>query len=133
MTDKKDTLVNVNLGSQEELITIPGIGENLADRIIEMRPYKSLHELVNVSGINEIKLSSLLPYMTLGAKRQKSSPAKKAPRREKDTTKEPITTLGTTEAFVFFEDRNEKQDALLMIFGGFILGLIIILMRRKWD
>ncbi|MEA3326565.1 MAG: helix-hairpin-helix domain-containing protein [Chloroflexota bacterium] len=131
MTEMKDTLVDVNIGSQEELITVPGIGKSLADRIIEKRPYKTLDNLVTVSGINKIKLSSLLPYLTLEAKQKKSVPSKKTPQREKDSTREPISTLGTTEAFVFLEDRNERQDALLMIFGGFILGLIILLIRRK--
>ena len=131
MTEMKNTLVDINLGSQEELVTVPGIGKSLADGIIDKRPYKTLDDLVTVSGINKIKLSSLLPYLTLGAKKQKSSPSKKTPQREKNSTKEPISTLGTTEAFVFLEDRNERQDALLMIFFGLILGLIILLIRRK--
>jgi len=131
MTELNDTLVDINYGSMKELITVPGIGNSLAERIIEKRPYETLHDLVQVSGINEIKLSNLLPYLTLTAKKQKSSPPKKTSQKGKNETKEPITTLGTTEAFVFLEDRNDRQDALLIIFGGFILGLLILLIRRK--
>ena len=131
MTGLKDTLVDINYGSKKDLITVPGIGNSLAGRIIEKRPYESLHDLVKVSGINEIKLSSLSPYLILAAKKQKSSTSKKTPKKEKTGTKEPISSLGTTEAFVFLEDRNDRQDALLLIFGGFILGLLILLIRRK--
>jgi len=131
MTELNDTLVDINYGSMKELIAVPGIGNSLAERIIEKRPYETLHDLVQVSGINEIKLSSLLPYLTLAAKKQKSSPSKKSPQKGKTETQEPITSLGTTEAFVFLEDRNDRQDALLIIFSGFILGLLILLIQRK--
>lgn len=125
MTEMKETLVDVNHGSLKELVTIPGIGNSLAEGIIGKRPYQSLHDLVKVSGINEIKLTTLLPYLTLGAKKRKP------PQKRKVLTEEPVSSLGTTEAFVFLEDRNDRQDALLILFGGFILGLLIILLRRR--
>jgi hypothetical protein len=70
-----------------------------------------------------------MPYMTLGG----IKPPRKTTRKLESRTnspEEPIAKLGETEAFVFLEDRNERQDALLIIFGGFILGLIILLLRR---
>ena len=133
MTEMKDSLVDINHGSKDELITVPGIGKSLADRIIEKRPFKSMHDLVEVSGINEIKLTSLLPYLSHEVEKQKPPLLKKPRQQKKGVTKEPVTKLGTTEAFVFFEDRNERQDALLIIFGGFILGLLILLIRRNID
>ncbi len=119
MKKKKEMLVDINHGSSDELVTVPGIGNSLAERIINKRPYQSLHDLVGVSGINEIKLASLLPYLTI--------------KRYKDPEGEPVSSLGETEAFVFFEDRNERQDALLIILGGFILGLLILMLRPKGD
>ena len=126
MTDRQP-LVDINQASIDDLTIINGIGENLAKRIVENRPYKALHDLVNIPGINETKLASLMPYMTLGG----TKPPKKTTRKpEPKSPEEPIAKLGETEAFVFLEDRNERQDALLIIFGGFILGLIILLLRR---
>ena len=129
MTDRQ-TLVDINHASIEELTTINGIGQNLANRIVEHRPYEALHDLVNIPGINETKLASLMPYMVLETKSvSKKTSQKQSPKT--DVSKQtPITTIGETEAFVFLEDRNERQDALLIIFGGFILGLIILLLRR---
>ena len=127
MTETKETQVDINQGSPEELVTVPGIGNSLAERIINKRPFQSLQDLVAVSGINEIKLSSLLPYLTIKRRMRKRV------QKEEDPADEPIPSLGTTEAFVFFEDRNDRQDALLVILGGFILGLLIVMLRPKRD
>ena len=127
MKEMQFSQVNVNEAPIEELTTIIGIGESLAKRIIDKRPFKTLKDLVNVSGINETKLDGLIPYLTLGKKKAKTSqPENASPKQEK-----PIAKFGNTEAFVFFENRNEQQDALLIVFGGFIIGLIILLIRRS--
>jgi hypothetical protein len=117
MTKKKETLVNINQGSSDELVTVPGIGPSLAERIKDGRPYQSLHDLVSVSGINEIKLASLLPYLTV--------------EKHGNAEGETVSSLGETEAFVFLEDRNERQDAILILLGGFILGLLILMLRPR--
>lgn len=129
MTDLQETLVNINEASMEELTTISGIGVSLAKRIIDNRPYEELHGLVRVSGINDVKLASLLPYITLD---KPVKPEEITPPRKKEE-KEPITKLGETEGFVFLEDRNERQDALIIIFIGFIIGLIILILRPSND
>lgn len=127
---EEHTLVDINRATLEELVSIKGIGQNLASRIVEHRPYKALHDLVNIPGINETKLAALMPYLALTP----ASITRKTPKKSSGVTKapekQPIATLGETEAFVFLEDRNERQDALLILFGGFILGLIILLLRR---
>jgi len=120
MTEMQKLSVNVNDAKANELIAVPGIGPSLAKRIIDKRPYAELHELVEVSGINELKLAALLPYLTI-EKLQKSE-AKAAEHTPK---------MVDTEAFIFLEDQREKEDALLIIFGGFILGLILLLRRRS--
>ena len=129
MTNRQ-TLVDINHASIEALIAINGIGQNLANRIVDHRPYEALHDLVNIPGINETKLASLMPYMTLSDPGKELTTSKKSAPLKDEAEKQPIATFGETEAFVFLEDRNERQDALLILFGGFILGLIILLLRR---
>ena len=131
MAEKRPAQVDVNAASLDELIAINGIGTILAQKIINHRPYRALQELVNVPGISETRLSTLLPFLTLGASKRKA-PAKK-PANQPSTDQQAAAKFGETEAFVFLEDRNERQDALLIIFGGFILGLIILFLRRSRD
>ncbi len=131
MADRKQTLVDINKASMDELLSIRGIGTGLAAQIIEKRPYADLHELIEVSGINETKLAALLPFITLGTQDRGKPAPEKTPTPTIPKAKKPVSTLGGTEAFVFFEDRNERQDALLMVLGGFILGLLILMLRRR--
>lgn len=128
MKDNKQASYNVNDATLDELVSIRGIGKKLAQQIIDLRPYEELHDLVNVSGINEKKLSSLLPYLTIKSKTQSTSLSKPTPKKEKV---KPAAKVGSTEAFVFLEKRNEQEEAFLIVLGGFILGLIILLLRRS--
>jgi len=131
MTAKQNSTININTASLDELTTVAGIGDKLAQEIIHHRPYSKLHDLVNVSGISETKLEALSPHLTVNIPKEKPTPSEKPSSQPKAAKKHPITKVGDTEAFVFLEDRNDQQDALLIIFGGFILGLIILLLRRK--
>ena len=54
--------VNINTASKEELMTLPGIGEKLADQIVGYRedhPFKSIKDICNVSGIGEAKFEKI--------------------------------------------------------------------------
>lgn len=56
-------LVDINSADVQELIELPGIGEKLAERILEYRaangPFSSIDELLNVSGIGQQKLDAI--------------------------------------------------------------------------
>jgi hypothetical protein len=130
MASKKTVKVDVNTASKAALLEIKGIGESMAEQIIAGRPYGALTELTEISGISAKRLDSLKPFLKV-----ETDIVKKAPQIAAASTKpaaeQPFTRVGGTEAFIFLEDRNERQDALLILFGGFILGLIILLLRRR--
>lgn len=59
--------VNINVASQSELETLPGIGPSIASRIIEYREqngkFKSIEDLQNVKGIVNSKFENVRDYI----------------------------------------------------------------------
>lgn len=49
--------VNINTATKEQLITLNGVGESTAEKIIRGRPYSKKEDLLNVSGIGEATLA----------------------------------------------------------------------------
>ncbi len=62
--------VNINSAGLGELITLPGIGEKYARRIIELRRrqgrFESVDELLQVEGIGPKRLEKIRPMICLG-------------------------------------------------------------------
>ena len=62
----EENKVELNTATKEELMTLPGVGEGLADRIIAQRekmPYKQPRDLKKVSGIGDKKFKKIYPYI----------------------------------------------------------------------
>jgi len=57
-TNNEDSeCVNINTATKEELMTLNGVGESTAEKIIMGRPYTQIEDLLNVSGIGEATLA----------------------------------------------------------------------------
>lgn len=71
-------VVNLNTATEEELCTLPGIGEKKAKAIMALRtkqPFLRVTQLLQVKGFGPKTLTRLKPYLTVGA----LAPAKPAP------------------------------------------------------
>jgi comEA protein len=60
-------IININVATKHQLMSLPGIGETYADRIIEHRTlhgeFRSVEGLLNVKGIGKKKLEKLRPFV----------------------------------------------------------------------
>ena len=67
--EKNDTLISINKGTKEELMTLPGIGESKANNIIKYREehgnFETLEDIKNVSGIGESVYSKIKDLIKL--------------------------------------------------------------------
>lgn len=66
------TQVDINKASVEQLVTIPGVGEATARRIVAFReehgPFRRVEDLMKVRGIGEKSLEKLRPYVKVSGK-----------------------------------------------------------------
>lgn len=68
-TSTKNEKININKATEEELDTLPGIGESTAKKIIEYRKekgtFKNIEELKEVSGIGDAKFDKIKDLVTV--------------------------------------------------------------------
>lgn len=66
----EQTIVNINTAAKEELMTLPGVGEALAGRILAYRaeygPFSEPGQLMEVSGIGAATFEGLKHQITIG-------------------------------------------------------------------
>ena len=58
-----DFQLDINAAPRDELMRLPGIGEVIANRIIENRPYRSVDALLKVPGVGEKTLSEIRNHL----------------------------------------------------------------------
>ena len=67
-------LIDLNEADSETLQTLPGIGPELARRILDYRAaqggFQSVSELTNIDGIGEKTYAELLPYLTVSVEEE---------------------------------------------------------------
>lgn len=64
----KVSLININLASKEELISLNGIGDKIADAIIEYRfitPFTFIEDIMNVKGVGEVVFAKIKSFITV--------------------------------------------------------------------
>ncbi len=66
--------LDINSASVEDLMTVQGIGQVIAQRIVEFRekngPYKSVDDLLKVQGIGEKSLAKIRDRLSAGRSRK---------------------------------------------------------------
>ncbi|MBO5476997.1 MAG: helix-hairpin-helix domain-containing protein [Clostridia bacterium] len=64
--EEDSNLININNATKEELKTLNGIGDTLADNIINYRKinkFETIEDLLNVNGIGKSKFNSIKEYI----------------------------------------------------------------------
>jgi comEA protein len=63
-----EIVVDINKATEADLVTVPGIGKSLAQRIVEFRqkngPFNAVDDLLKIQGIGEKSLEKMRPYLT---------------------------------------------------------------------
>ena len=66
---KVESLISINSASKEQLMSLPGIGPSIADRIIDYREnissFTSLEDIMNVKGIGKATYERIREHITL--------------------------------------------------------------------
>ncbi len=65
----REKSINLNTAGVDELVSLPGIGESTAEKIVEYRnkkgKFKSVQQIMNVKGIGEKKFEKIKEYLTI--------------------------------------------------------------------
>lgn len=66
MTEESELRVDPNTADSESLVQLPGIGPELAKRIVDGRPFESLEDLQRVPGLGDNTLAQISSHLIIG-------------------------------------------------------------------
>ncbi len=61
----EDFMLDPNTAARDDLLKLPGVGEIMANRIIEARPFTKIDDLLDVPGIGPSTLEKLRPHLKI--------------------------------------------------------------------
>jgi len=145
MADCSEGQININTASLEELDEIVWVGPATAEKIIAGRDFDSVDELIEVSGIGEIKIKDIKEQgLACVGDEQENNKIKKVEvnfssfiSEDKDKQEEvELETIKLTKD-IKSEDNKKILDKSSYAKYGFVffcvlLGLLLILKRKKF-
>jgi len=100
MTEERELRIDPHTADAESLVKLPGIGPELAKRIVEARPFESLEDLQRVPGLGDNTLAQISPRLIIV---DEVSPTKETAGSVKERVDE-----WSEEASRVFEERAEQ-------------------------
>jgi hypothetical protein len=120
MSEREDLLVNPNTASVEALIQLPGVGEVLAQRIIESRPYAQAEEMLRVPGLGEATLARLTATLTFEEKIEPTLEAAEGKEVESETLPRPPRRKPIRERKAY-----SREATLWLIVGAVVVSVAL--------
>ena len=74
-SSKKTHKIDVNTASREELMTLPGVTGDMADKIIAARPYKNMSELESKNVVTKAEYNKIKGHITTAKPAEKHAEA----------------------------------------------------------
>jgi len=138
--------IDINSASAGELEKLDGVGEKIAQYIIDERPFGSIDELINVYRIGEVTLEKIKKQGLACVEKSEDSEEEEIPKTKaipnvtdeketpsKESTK--IQTIALTTQTIKSED-NKKDKGDYATYGFFVFSILIstlfILKKRKY-
>lgn len=120
MSERKDLLINPNSASVEDLVLLPGVGEVLAQRIIESRPYAQAEEMLRVPGLGEATLARMTASLTFEEEIKPTVEAPEGKGVESETLRRPTRRKPIRERVTY-----SREATLWLIVGAVVISVAL--------
>jgi hypothetical protein len=120
MSERKDLLINPNNASVEDLIQLPGVGEVLAQRIIESRPYTQAEEMLRVPGLGVATLSRLTANLAFEEEMKSTPETPESKGVESEALQRPTRRKPIRERVTY-----SREATLWLIVGSVIISVAL--------
>ncbi|KAA3643815.1 MAG: hypothetical protein DWQ07_17005 [Chloroflexi bacterium] len=127
MNDSNNSKIDLNRSELKELINIPGVGNALAERIIEGRPYASAEDLSGVRGIGPAFYERIRPFITV-QNNQESTPDDSSNRADADQ-QHPSAGIESSDVSSTIQSPEgvTRGEALWLAGGSALISIVITL------